>query len=53
MQTFIQDNDGYSALRYTVNGTWSNCPIGFPQEYGGVTLNNKVQVIPGSEATGG
>lgn len=53
MQRFIQDNDGYSALRYTVNDTWSNCPVGFSKDQGDVTLNDKVQVIPGSSATGG
>lgn len=53
MQTFLQDNEKYSALRYTVNDVWSNCPVGEPQEQGDVTLNNKVQVIPGSMATGG
>lgn len=53
MQRFIQDNDGYSALRYTVNDTWSNCPVGFSKDQGDVTLNDKVQVIPGSAATGG
>lgn len=53
MQRFIQDNDGYSALRYTVNDTWSNCPVGFSKDQGDVTLNDKVQGIPGSAATGG
>ena len=53
MQRFIQDNDGYSALRYTVNDTWSNCPVGFSKDQGDVTLSDKVQVIPGSSATGG
>lgn len=53
MQRFTQDNDGYSALRYTVNDTWSNCPVGFSKDQGDVTLNDKVQVIPGSAATGG
>lgn len=53
MQRFIQDNDGYSALRYTVNDTWSNCPVGFSKDQGDVTLNDKVQRIPGSAATGG
>lgn len=53
MQRFIQDNDGYSALCYTVNNMWSNCPVGFSKDQGDVTLNDKVQVIHGSAATGG
>lgn len=53
VERFQQDNEGYSMLRYTVNDAWSNCPVGAPMDYGRITLNNKVQVIPGSAATGG
>jgi hypothetical protein len=53
MQRFIQDSEGFVSLRYTVNDTWSNCPVGAQKDRGDVTLNNKVQIIPGSAATGG
>lgn len=51
---FAQDNQGYSALRYTVNATLAPCPIGMIKKGAAeIYVDDSVQKIAGTMAKGG
>lgn len=50
---FIQDNEGYGRLRYTVNDGWLPCPVGIAKDSSDISLDTKVNTIAGSSAKGG
>lgn len=50
---FVQDNEVFYSLRYTINDNWQACPIGIAKDTSDITLDTKVNTISGSSAKGG